>query len=468
MSVTKVTGMMQTSTKGGDITSASPCVIDSDGDYFDLTGTTSFSVFTVTAGRRFTIQFDGVLTMTHHATNLDLPGGANITTAAGDVGEFFATGTNTVQCVNYTKADGTAVVAGASGDLRNFIIDGDFTQWPEGVGATTTGHNTYGSALFEHIQSNDGTATWEQSTDVPTVAASNHTSKYSMLIKCTGTDASIGASQFQLMRYYVTGSDYSALHQKEVTFSFWIKTAANNSGDSYYLTFGNSAGNRVYATAVTPTSTWTKYTKTLTLDTTGTWLFTEADRGLVINFTLVSGADRGAAAQEDAWAAVAGNNSDHDASGTTQDNFLASTSNELYISQVSLVLGSSAPTFLGESIATVKDQVNFYIQLLGGSVGGVDYQRVCGTGVATSSTGIQVPHIFSREMRVAPTITFTTSSGFTWIANPSVAANALTSGQITTFGARLVDSGLSGLTTGFGEMLYANVAANYIKFDARH
>ena len=106
---TKVTGMMQTSTKGGDISSASPCVIDTDGDYFDVTGTTNFAAFTVAAGRRFTIQFDGALTMTHHATNIDLPGGPNITTAAGDVAEFFATGTNTVQCVNYTKADGTAI-----------------------------------------------------------------------------------------------------------------------------------------------------------------------------------------------------------------------------------------------------------------------------------------------------------------------------------------------------------------------
>jgi hypothetical protein len=118
MSVTKVTGMMQTSTKGGDIPSASPTVIDTDGDYFDVTGTTSFAAFTVVAGRRFTVQFDGALTMTHHATTLDLPGAANITTAAGDVAEFFATGTNTVQCVNYTKADGTAVVAGASGAWR--------------------------------------------------------------------------------------------------------------------------------------------------------------------------------------------------------------------------------------------------------------------------------------------------------------------------------------------------------------
>jgi hypothetical protein len=96
--------------KGGDIASASPTVIDTDGDYFDVTGTTSFTAFTVAANRHFFLQFDGVLTMTHHATNLDLPGGADITTAAGDVAEFFSTGADTVQCVNYTKADGTAVV----------------------------------------------------------------------------------------------------------------------------------------------------------------------------------------------------------------------------------------------------------------------------------------------------------------------------------------------------------------------
>ena len=98
--------------KGGDITSASPLVIDTDGNYFDVTGTTGYSAMTVGANRRFTLQFDGVLTMTHHATNLDLPGEANITTAAGDVAEFFSTGSNTVQCVNYTKADGTSPVAG--------------------------------------------------------------------------------------------------------------------------------------------------------------------------------------------------------------------------------------------------------------------------------------------------------------------------------------------------------------------
>jgi ABC-type Na+ efflux pump permease subunit len=50
--------------------------------------------------------------MTHGAGTLDLPGGANITTAASDVGEFYSTASNTVTCVNYTKATGQAVIAG--------------------------------------------------------------------------------------------------------------------------------------------------------------------------------------------------------------------------------------------------------------------------------------------------------------------------------------------------------------------
>jgi hypothetical protein len=90
--------------KGGDIASASPLAIDTDGDYFDVTGTTGFASMTVAANRHFFLQFDGILTMTHHATNLDLPRETNITTAVGDVGEFFSTGANTVQCVNYTRA----------------------------------------------------------------------------------------------------------------------------------------------------------------------------------------------------------------------------------------------------------------------------------------------------------------------------------------------------------------------------
>ena len=129
--------------KGGDIESVSPLVVDTDGDYFDVTGTTGFAAMTVAANRHFFLQFDGVLLLTHHATNLDLPSQADITTAAGDVAEFFSTGSNTVQCVNYTRADGTAVIGGTTdttvaGDSGSTgITPGDTLTVAGGTNATT-------------------------------------------------------------------------------------------------------------------------------------------------------------------------------------------------------------------------------------------------------------------------------------------------------------------------------------------
>lgn len=98
--------------KGGDLTSAEPLVIGSDGNYFDVTGVVGVATHTVATNRHYFTQFDGALLLTHHATTQDLPGEANITTAAGDVAEWQSTGANTVQCVNYTKANGTAVAGG--------------------------------------------------------------------------------------------------------------------------------------------------------------------------------------------------------------------------------------------------------------------------------------------------------------------------------------------------------------------
>ena len=117
-----------TSVKGGDIASASPLVIDTDGSYFDVTGTTGFSAMTVAADKQFALQFDGALVMTHHATNLDLPGAANITTVAGDVAIFQSTGANTVQCISYTRADGTPIAIGDNSIDSDAYVDGSIDE----------------------------------------------------------------------------------------------------------------------------------------------------------------------------------------------------------------------------------------------------------------------------------------------------------------------------------------------------
>ena len=102
-------------TKEGTAFASSSPTVSTDGNYMNCTGTTTITAFTVAANRHFFLNFTGVMQLTHNATDLDLPGEANITTAVGDVGEFFSTGTDDVHCLNYTKADGTAVVASAGG-----------------------------------------------------------------------------------------------------------------------------------------------------------------------------------------------------------------------------------------------------------------------------------------------------------------------------------------------------------------
>jgi microcystin-dependent protein len=94
-------------TKGSDLASASPLVIGTTGDMHDVTGTTNFSVMTVGANRLFVLQFDGVLTVTH-GSDIVLPGGANLTTAAGDVWTCFSTAANTVIVTNVATAGAAA------------------------------------------------------------------------------------------------------------------------------------------------------------------------------------------------------------------------------------------------------------------------------------------------------------------------------------------------------------------------
>jgi len=107
-------------TKGADIGSATSLTLGKDGNQFDVTGTTTItSIATQGIGSYVTLHFDGALTFTHHSTNLILPGGASITTAAGDIAVMYEYASADWRCVSYTKASGVAVVAG--GGAWNYI-----------------------------------------------------------------------------------------------------------------------------------------------------------------------------------------------------------------------------------------------------------------------------------------------------------------------------------------------------------
>ena len=92
---------------GADVASSGILTLGT-GNVFDITGTTAItSISTVGIGTIVTLQFDDVLTLTHNATDLILPSGANISTAAGDIATFYEYATGDWRCINYSRATGT-------------------------------------------------------------------------------------------------------------------------------------------------------------------------------------------------------------------------------------------------------------------------------------------------------------------------------------------------------------------------
>jgi hypothetical protein len=449
--------------KGSDISSASPCVITASGDFFAVTGTTNFSAFTVAADRHFFLEFGAVLTMTHGNGTLDLPGGANITTAASDVGEFVSTAADVVTCVNYTKRDGTAIVAGASGDTRNFIIDGDFTQWPEGTSLTSMDNATYIGAFMDYRRSTTvARHTGSRSTDVPTVAQSGHQSKYSLDLACTTIDASIAGSDLISVFYYITGSDYTALHGQEITLNFWIKATVTG---IYTISFwsGDFSRNYIVEYTVSSSDTWEEKSITLTIESsTSGWTFTDATVGMTFAFILSAGSNRHGT--KDQW------QSSGTYSTSNQVNNTSSTSNIFRIAQLGLYLGSSAPaSFLAEPIATVKDQVDWYIWrqdlALGSSSGQPGWDAVA-TGATTLRTMIQF-----KRMRQIPTVTTTVAGTFNVNSSSAqVVVTTIGTSQVTEERFRLDATGSTLSTTASyaGQIHRDGTDACHIQADARH
>ena len=149
---------------GTTIASASTINLDTaTGNRVHISGTTTITAVTLTRGPR-TLIFDGILTLTHNATTNNLPGAANITTAAGDRAIYESDAT-TVYCVSYIKASGlTSVVNGGTGATTltaNNVVLGNGTSAVQFVAPSTAGN----------LLTSNGTSWVSTASAAPTVAA---------------------------------------------------------------------------------------------------------------------------------------------------------------------------------------------------------------------------------------------------------------------------------------------------------
>lgn len=105
------------------------------GSHHDITGANTITGFgTVRAGIWKVLQFDSALQITHNATSMILPGGANITTASGDQLLAVSEGGGNWRVNWYTRANGSpiapfvdtnAVVVGSSDATKKVRLEVD-------------------------------------------------------------------------------------------------------------------------------------------------------------------------------------------------------------------------------------------------------------------------------------------------------------------------------------------------------
>ena len=140
-------------TKGADVASAAALPLITDGNYFDVTGTDAIiSIDTVGIGFVVRLHFDAALVLTHNATDLILPGAANITTAAGDEFTFVEYATGDWRCTAYVLATGKSVIpfselktaiATTSGTTKDFT---GIPSWVKRITVMFAGVSTNGTS----------------------------------------------------------------------------------------------------------------------------------------------------------------------------------------------------------------------------------------------------------------------------------------------------------------------------------
>ena len=246
---------------------------------------------------------------------------------------------------------------------RNFIINGDFQCWQRATAATAGVNNTVNTAdRWGWLLSNDGAVTSEQSTDTPTGTG------YSFLAKCTTADTSIAAGQYAVIYQNIEAQNlqplqYGTSSAKTITLSFWVKS--NKTGT--YTVALYKAYNTGYIIpneyTISSANTWEK--KTITISpTAGSTSFITASGGALVNnnalgfqlaFNLAFGSNGNGT--NATWSS----NTAHYTT-SNQVNWLDSTSNNFYLSQVQLEIGDVATPFEHENYGITLAKCQRYFQ----------------------------------------------------------------------------------------------------------
>jgi len=234
--------------KSSDIASASTLTLTNDGNYFDVTGTTTITA--ISGDQTFVIlEFDDALTLTHHATNLYLPGAANITTAAGDRATFVQTSVGW-ECTCYSRASGlplSETISGASDGAGLTLLRSQTASASSSLDFDTNITSAYDHYMFtfEAISpATDGADFWCRvgpSSTVDTGASDYNWSLYGAVEGAVATGGSATDSKIA-----INTSSIGSVATEVLEGRFFVNSPSSSSiftSVDWRVTYRNSAGN---------------------------------------------------------------------------------------------------------------------------------------------------------------------------------------------------------------------------------
>ena len=245
-----------------------------------------------------------------------------------------------------TKVD-PSVVGDQVFGRRNVVINGAMTVAQRGTSATAmTSGGVFLIDRFKCIESSNGAATVEQSTDTPAGFAK------SLKLDVTTADTDMGGGQYSQIKMFVEPKFYhhfNSVNEVEETkrLSFWVKSSKTGTYCISIVKHDSTAYYYVKEYTISSANTWEKKTITITPTAGSTTLITNSagaiaddnGDGLQLGWFLSAGTTYNGAT-DNAWSS----NSNHYAT-SNQVNWMDNTSNNFYLTGVQLEVGNNATPF---------------------------------------------------------------------------------------------------------------------------
>jgi hypothetical protein len=283
---------------------------------------------------------------------------------------------------------------------RNVLINGDFQISQVGTNFTNVLGGTCISDMWFYQKSGTMVHTAVQDGNVPSIVQAGVMASNSLLVTCTTAQATLGASNFALIRQSIEGYRFQRIAQRPFTLSFWVR--ASKPG-IYCVNFRNSTSDRSFVAEyqINAANTWERKVIYVSASpAAGTWDY-GTGTGLRVAWTIAAGSTHVTAAN--AWTTGSF------FATSNQVNGCDTAGNTFALALVQIKPGIIDAPFIKNDIDLELYQCRRYFQASGRADGArLTVPRIL---QAVSATRLIGEVSFPVPMRAAPTVTIFGNNG---------------------------------------------------------